>query len=408
MRQQIRNAITHRVASGLGVTLVLGALGCNQDSFSPSAPEEPTIPWLATAATRTLAFLQVSGGEFHSCGVTTDGRAYCWGLNTSGQLGDGTTTERLAPVAVVGGLRFRHVSVGYAHSCGVTTQNRAYCWGNNFWGQVGDGTEGGDNWRVTPVLVAGGRRFRQVRAGYDHTCALTPSDVAFCWGHNSFGQLGDGTTALGGRTRPVRVLGGLLWRQLSGGSEHTCGITQTYQVYCWGLNNHGQLGNGTTAHSVKPAPVSGGRQFRQVAAGGFHTCAVTTGNLAYCWGLNFYGALGDGTTAPRLTAGAVAGLRRFHHVTTGDGHTCGVTLTGKGFCWGNNENGRLGDGTTANRVKPVQLGINLELRQVAAGLRHTCGVTTGNRAYCWGTGGGRLGDGTTSHRLLPVPVAAPM
>lgn len=398
----------HRLAAVLPLVLVAG-LACREDSHSPTAPEpEPELA--ATAAAGTLAFVQVSAGAFHTCGVTRDALAYCWGANDKGQLGDGTTMHnisRTTPVAVVGGLRFRHVSVGYDHTCGVTTENLAYCWGLNMWGQVGDGTKGEDNWRVRPVAVVGGQRFAQVRAGWSHTCAITPSDASFCWGYNGNGQLGDGTVTTAGRATPVRVLGGLLWRQLSGGAEHTCGVTTTDQVYCWGLNDRGQLGNGGTSRRLRPTPVSGGRQFRQVEGGGFHTCAVTTGNLAYCWGFNRWGGLGDGTTTERLTPGAVAGLRRFDHVNAGGYHTCGVTLAGDGFCWGLNDSGQLGDGTVVNRLRPVRLGGSLELRQVGASQLHTCGVTTDNRAYCWGAGG-ILGDGTTRRRLLPVPVAAPM
>ena len=392
-----------RCSPVFALVALLVAVGCREDAESPMAPQEsPTL-----AAATALSFVQVSGGAFHGCGVTTDGQAYCWGGNTYGQLGNGTRTHTVAPVAVQGGLRFRHVNVGYDHTCGLTMDNRVYCWGLNMWGQIGDGTKGSDNWRTTPTLVVGGRRYRQVRAGWSHTCAISMSDVAWCWGYNGNGQLGDGTTTTVGRATPVRVLGSQVWMQLSGGAEHTCGVTTTDQAYCWGLNDNGQLGIGSSTRRLQPAPVSGGRRFRQIDAGGFHTCAVTAENLAYCWGFNWQGALGDGTTADRLTPGAVAGLRRFDHVNAGGYHTCGVTMTGKGFCWGANGDGRIGDGTPESRVRPAQLSGDLQLRQIGAGLVHTCAVTTGNVAYCWGANGGRVGDGTTGNRLFPTPVAGP-
>jgi alpha-tubulin suppressor-like RCC1 family protein len=407
MTQYIYASPRVRIVPVLLAVLMTASLGCGEDTLSPTGAEPSEA--VATVSTAALAFVQVSAGTFHTCGVTRDGLAYCWGGNDKGQLGNGTSRINVgytSPVAVIGGHHFRHVTTGYEHSCGVTVEDRVYCWGQNFFGQLGNGTSGSDHFQFeTPTLVAGGRRFRQVRAGYSHTCAITLSNVAFCWGENNYGQLGDGTTTW--RSVPVRVLGGLVWGQLSGGGEHTCGVIQTDQLYCWGLNDHGQLGNGSTINRLKPFPVSGGRQFRQVDAGGYHTCAVTTGDLAYCWGFNFNGALGDGTTTEHLTPGAVAGLRRFDHVNAGDLHTCGVTLAGKGFCWGRNEFGQLGDGTTTNRLKPVQLGIALEMRQVSAGLFHTCGVTTDDRAYCWGSGG-LLGDGTTTRRLTPVAVVGPM
>jgi alpha-tubulin suppressor-like RCC1 family protein len=401
--------VRHQTASPPVVAvLMIAAMGCRDGG------ESLTEPGLAVtdqaAATAPLAFVQVSTGAFHSCGVTEDGRAFCWGGDDKGQLGDGGTlfnATRTTPVAVVGGLRFRHVSAGYEHTCGLTTDDRVYCWGLNFFGQLGNGTEGSDHFQVsTPAEVLGGRRFRQVRAGYSHTCAITTSAVAFCWGENIYGQIGDGTSGVN-RPAPVRVLGSQEWAQLSGGGEHTCGVTKTDQLFCWGWNEHGQLGNATTTNRTRPIPVSGGRAFRQVEAGGEHSCAVTTGDLAFCWGLNFQGALGDGTTAERLTPGAVAGSRRFAHVSAGAYHACGVTLSGRGFCWGLNGSGQVGDGTFGNRFTPKSLAVPLELRQVmASNMAHTCGITTSNRAYCWGTGG-LLGDGTLTRRAFPVAVLGP-
>jgi alpha-tubulin suppressor-like RCC1 family protein len=393
--------------SRLTLALILGTVGC-RDAESPTAPVSGPSEVAAAAPAGALDFVQVSTGTFHTCGVTGDGRAYCWGGDDKGQLGDGKMPINISitrPVAVLGGLRFRHVSAGYEHTCGVTTDNRVYCWGLNYFGQLGRGTQGSDNFSfATPAEVLGGRRYRQVRAGYSHTCAITLNDVAFCWGENSNGQLGDGTTTW--RPQPVRVRGGLQWAQLSGGGNHTCGVTRSEQLYCWGQNNYGQLGIGNTTNSLSPVPVSGGRQFQQVDAGGYHTCAVTTANAAYCWGFNFVGALGDGTTIERHTPGAVAGLRKFDHVNAGDLHTCGVTLAGKGFCWGRNEFGQLGDGSAINRTKPVLVAGGLDLQMVSAGLFHTCAITTDHRAWCWGSGG-LLGDGTTTRRFEPVAVLGP-
>jgi alpha-tubulin suppressor-like RCC1 family protein len=413
MKQQIGCNLIDRVAPLLVAAMVLGGLGCAEDPVSPSTPE-----LTATAAAGALSFRQVSASASstepgHACGVTTDDRAYCWGNNQDGQLGNGTNSGpedcngwpcSIRPVAVLGGLRFDHVSAGGRSTCGITTDDRAYCWGRNINGQLGDGTQ---IMRLTPVAVAGGRRFRQVSAGNGHTCAITPSDVAFCWGNNAKGQVGDGTTTQ--RLTPVRVAGGLSWRQLSGDFFHTCGVTTGYRAYCWGNNFDGRLGDGTTTRRLKPVAVSGGLLFRQVDAGFHHTCAVrTTDDRAYCWGDNSYGALGDGTTTGRLKPVAVLGTRHFDHVSAGDNHTCGVTLAGRGFCWGVNLVGQLGDGTTTQRLKPTPLGVDLTLAQVSASAGFSCGVAIDHRAYCWGHNyAGQLGDGTDAQHL-PVPVAGPM
>ncbi|MFL5495476.1 MAG: RCC1 domain-containing protein [Gemmatimonadales bacterium] len=421
--------LTRLLAPVLGPALVVAALGCRDDAESPTAPEaQPALDITPAAA---LLFRQVSAGSGHTCGVTTDNQAYCWGLN-GGTLGDGTTNQSLTPVAVAGALRFRQVSAGSAHTCGVTTDDRAYCWGENSLGQLGNGTTGDRS--LTPVAVAGGLRFRHVSAGSghssnEHTCGVTTDDRAYCWGGNGSAQLGDGTTT--DRPSPVAVAGGLKFRQVSAGGTfsggkigsgsdfaHTCGVTTSDRAYCWGDNVFGELGAGITeGGSLTPVAVAGGLSFRLVSAGGRHTCGVTTANLAYCWGANSFGQLGDGTNhGPERCFGnycssrpvAVAGARRFDRVSAGGAHTCAVTPFDRAFCWGANARGQLGDGTiTTDRPTPVRVVGGLLFTQVNAGkFRHTCGVTIDKHAYCWGQNDlGELGDGTLHNRERPTPVA---
>src|SRR4051794_28019912 len=168
----------------LPLAVVVAALGCRDDASSPTAPE-PAPALVATTAT-ALAFYQVSAGGAHTCGVTTEHLLYCWGQNVLGEVGDGTTTDRLRPVAIAGTLRFRQVSGGGAHTCALTTDYRAYCWGYNFRGALGDGTT---TPRLEPVPVAGGRQFRVIDAGQYHTCGLTTDNRAYCWGNNVTGTL---------------------------------------------------------------------------------------------------------------------------------------------------------------------------------------------------------------------------
>ena len=394
-----------RLAPLLAPALLVAALGCREDAESPTAPA-PT-PALATSSTQVLAFRQVSAGPLrHTCGVTTDDRAYCWGINEDGQLGDGTTTSSRAPVAVAGGHRFRHVSTGSFHTCGLATDNRAYCWGLNEFGQLGDGTT---TQRLTPVAVAGvagGQQFRQVAAGGTFTCAVGQADgKGYCWGGNGAGMLGDGTTTT--RLTPVAVAGGRQFRQVSAGSSHGCGVTPSDRAFCWGQNGTGQLGDGSNPRvSLVPVLVAGGHPFRQVDAGGAHTCAVTTTDRAFCWGNGRNGQIGDGKTFPRFTPRRVAGGLLFDRVSAGNFHSCGETPGNRAYCWGNNGVGQLGDRTTIERLKPVPVVGGLTFSQVSAGGHHTCGVTTANRAYCWGQNlFGQLGDGTTKDRLRPVAVA---
>jgi alpha-tubulin suppressor-like RCC1 family protein len=310
-----------------------------------------------------LRFKQVSVSSNGTCGVTTENRAYCWGYNGDGRLGDGTTgperclTDQVAgglpcstrPVAVAGGLHFAQVAVASGHACGLTTTDRrAYCWGNNQLGQLGDGTT---TIRLSPVSVLGGLHFRQVSTAYAHTCGVTTDDKAYCWGSNYSGQIGDSTNVTL-RLQPTRVSGTRQFRQIAAGRDHTCAVTTTDRAFCWGNGRSGQLGNGKTYLSFWPRAVAGGLSFRRVTAGGYHTCAETTSSRAYCWGWNFNGQLGDGTTNPHLTPMAVVGGLYFKQLSAGSSHTCGRTSAAVLYCWGWNYFGQLGDGTYTNRLRP--------------------------------------------------------
>jgi alpha-tubulin suppressor-like RCC1 family protein len=295
----------------------------------------------------------------YSCGVATTYRAYCWGSNYLNLLGSGTTKRLIAhPTPVVGGLSFRQISPGGIHVCGVTTDNRAYCWGDNARGQLGDGTRTS---RATPALVAGNHKWREVATGYVFTCGVTTGNVAYCWGLNQHGQLGD-STSVPFRTLPTRVAGAHQFAQLDAGHEHACGVTVDGKAYCWGNGAFGALGNGKTYLSFWPRAVAGGHVFKRVTAGTYdpvgHTCAWTTSSKLYCWGLNIQGQLGDGTTINRLTPVLVAGGHAFVQAWAGYVYTCGTTATGEGYCWGYNGDGQLGDGTgglNQRRLTPVKI-----------------------------------------------------
>jgi alpha-tubulin suppressor-like RCC1 family protein len=397
----------------LPIILAAAVLSCGEDAQQVTAPEAP--PTLDAAATTTLAFYQVSGGYNRTCGVTTDNRAYCWGYNTQGELGDGTTIKRLAPVAVAGGLPFRQISAGSAATCGVTTDYRAYCWGQNDLGELGDGTT---TQRLTPVPVAGGHQFRQVETNGEHTCGVSyPDNRAYCWGRNTDGQLGNGTRTgpeacyYGAcSTKPFPVTSTLAFRQVTTGAYHSCGVTTDNRVFCWGLNKYGQIGDSSTAfRRLKPSRVAPTRQFRQVDAGADFTCAVATDYRAFCWGNGRSGQVGNGKAYLSFWPKAVAGGLSFRRVTAGGVHTCGETTLSRAYCWGGN-GGRLGDGTTTNRLTPVAVAGGLYFSQVSAGSGHTCGKTPAAVAYCWGTNfDGELGIGTVSTaHLTPVPVAGAM
>jgi alpha-tubulin suppressor-like RCC1 family protein len=396
----------------LSLSLLSISLACREDGESPAAPDTP--PALATTAS-TLVFAQVSAGWQHTCGVTSDNRLFCWGWNADGELGDGTTTDRLVPVPVGGTLRFRQVSAGFSSTCAVTTDNRAYCWGFNGLGELGDGTTSP---RRTPVPVAGGRQFRRVDISLEHACAVTTGDRAFCWGDNRYGQLGVGNNT-GPETgnfgphssKPVAVAGTLTFRHVTAGFDHSCGVTTDNRVFCWGYNRYGQVGDSSAGWlKFKPVRVAGTRQYRQVDAGREYTCAVTTGDRAFCWGHGSSGQLGNGTESTSRWPRPVSGGLSFERVSAGLFHTCAETTANRAYCWGAHGGGNLGDGTFSDtdQLTPVAVVGGLLFGQVSAG-GHSCGRTPEGVGYCWGRGfKGELGTGTTGNIPTPVPVADPM
>jgi alpha-tubulin suppressor-like RCC1 family protein len=362
---------------------------------SPAAPETATF----SIAAAGVEFAYVSAGNAHSCGLTTGGAAYCWGLNSRGQLGDATNTNSNVPVAVSGSHTFASVGVGSSgHSCGVTTAGVAYCWGNNDSGELGDGT---NNASSVPVAVSGGHTFASVSAGDAHTCGVTTAGAAYCWGANGIGQVGDGTNI--NSNVPVAVSGGYTFASVSAGLFHSCGVTTAGAAYCWGFNKRGQLGNATNTASNVPVVVSGGYTFASVSAGWYHSCGVTTVGAAYCWGANFYGELGNGANSNSNVPVAVSGGLTFASVSAGSsGHSCGVTTSGAAYCWGWNFYAQLGNGTRTDSNVPAAVSGSHLFASVSAGFLHSCGVTTDGTGSCWGDNFyGQLGNGTNIPSSVP-------
>jgi alpha-tubulin suppressor-like RCC1 family protein len=295
-----------------------------------------------------LSFRQVSAGDLYTCAVTTTFHAYCWGQNF-GHLGDGTLTERHTPVRVKGSQLFRQVAAGSDHTCGVTLADRAFCWGDNSFGDLGDGS---GTFKLAPALVKGGLAFRQVDPGGLHTCGVTTDRRAYCWGWNKYGQSGDSSIATFHPT-PVPVAGTRHFRQISAGGNATCAVTASDLAFCWGQGQDGQLGSGTQRNARVPRRVVGGISFTRVTVGRVHTCGEATGKKAYCWGVNANGQLGDGSTVIRqLSPVPVAGGLLFAQLSAGTAHTCGKTPDSLAYCWGFNA-GALGDGTTNSTNVPV-------------------------------------------------------
>jgi alpha-tubulin suppressor-like RCC1 family protein len=356
------------------------------------------------AAAAGIAFRQVSAGDNHACGINANSRAFCWGDNFVGQLGDGTKSDHLQPVPVATTVRFRGVDAAAFATCGVTTDDRVFCWGSFFEPLAS----------TQPEAAPGNLRFRSVTVGSEHVCAITRDDGrAYCWGSGSFGQLGNGGELPS--PTPSPVAGNRRFRQLAAGERHTCGLTTGDEIFCWGSNQWGQLGfeSDRFARFSVPTKVAGTRRYLNLTAGRLHTCAVTVGSKAFCWGDGRNWTIGDGKNFIRFTPRAVAGGLTFRRLTAGYQHTCGETAGNQVYCWGADFAGGQGDGETDPpfndfNPRPTAVVGGLRFAQVSAGRDFTCGKTTADAGYCWGYNArGQLGDGTQTNRSTPTGVAGP-
>lgn len=347
----------------------------------------------------------ISVGGSHACALSQTGAVQCWGNNIAGELGDGTTTNRSVPVAVVGlGSGVASLSLGNYHSCALLVSGGVQCWGPNDRGQLGDGSTVNS---PVPVAVSGlGSGVSGIGAGFYHTCALIAGGTMKCWGYNQFGGLGDGSSTT--RTAPVAVVGLSGVAAVSPGSLHTCVLLELGDVKCWGYNFFGQTGNGSTSQSLVPANVAWHTVgVVSVGAGAYHSCAVTLGGAARCWGANDSGQLGDNTTTQRSSAIAVVGLDSgVAVISTGAFHSCALTVGGGVWCWGRNSDGQLGNNSMTDSTVPVAVsGLGSGVAAISAGGYHTCARTTTGAMKCWGlNSSGQIGDNSTTTRLTPADV----
>jgi alpha-tubulin suppressor-like RCC1 family protein len=358
----------------------------------------------------TPASVRVAAGFVHTCAITTGGSVNCWGDNASGQLGNGRTEDSPIPVPVTGITGAVALSAGHSHACVLVAGGAVKCWGENVSGQLGNGNRID---RRTPASVIGISGAVGLAAGDAHTCAVMAGGAVKCWGSNYRGQLGNGTTI--DSLTPVSVSGLRGAVKVTASLGHTCALLSGGTLMCWGGNYSGALGDGTTTGSALPVPVDEMSGVVDVAAGGssseaLHTCALLANGAAKCWGSNDEGQLGNGSTthSPTPTPESVTAIAGATAVTAGDNHTCAIVTASELKCWGRNFSGQLGNGdsgSSANSSLPVSVVGVAGTSVVTAGDYHTCAVIAGGGIACWGyNGAGQLGDGTTIDSPTPVSV----
>jgi alpha-tubulin suppressor-like RCC1 family protein len=308
--------------------------------------------WRPSKVVGGIAFSSLTTGDAHTCAVATNGDGYCWGKDYTGSLGTGVelNSTRSVPTAVAGSHIWRAISASMLHSCGVTTAGDAFCWGFGDAGQLGNGTYDAT---PTPSLVLGAITFNSVtsRGGggtqTQMTCGLDTTNAAWCWGGNQNGQLGNGT--MGGGLRdsvPLPVSGGLFFSKLSAEGGFACGIASG-DLYCWGRN------------TPLPTLVPGGLTWKAISVSPTHQCGLTADGTAYCWGEDEFGQTGVGSTTGDLVLEPtpVAGGLVFSAISAGTYHTCGLTLDGLAYCWGFAEEGILGIGTLPSHTPPLTYNV---------------------------------------------------
>lgn len=291
--------------------------------------------------------------------------------------------EEASPLEVVIDGVPSNISADSLHTCALTVSGRALCWGAGRHGRLGTGDT---ETRNRPAAVASEESFVSIGTGLDFTCALTAGGDAWCWGRGGNGRLGNGETR--NETTPVRVSGDLEFKTIDVGRHHTCGLTSDGTAYCWGYGGDGKLGNGSTESSTRPNPVDTSLRFSSISAGSYLTCGVTTDGEAWCWGSGSNGKRGDGEASgiaydPRR----VLGGHRFASIYAGHQHVCALTQDGKAWCWGANGSRQLGDGSNTRSAEPVEVGGGIEFTSLSLGKFHTCGTTASGKAWCWGSNG---------------------
>jgi len=385
-----------------------------------------------------IRIVKVSNGSYHSFGLTSDGRIYAWGRNTSGELGIGTTLARSnVPIAVkttgtpMDGKVVKQVEGGGryegSHSIALASDGTVYTWGFNQYGQLGDNTTTNSRSPIA-VQVAGtplaGKTIVQIAAGADHSLALDSGGALYAWGSNAYGQLGNGTTTNSSVPVAVKIAGtplaGKTIVQIAAGANHNMVLTSDGAVYTWGWNYHGQLGNNTKTNSNTIVAVQtigtplAGKKIVKIAAGQGHSLALTDDGMVYAWGRNDTGQLGNNATTDAMLPVAVTvtgtpmSNKTIVEIASGARHSLAIDSSGKVYAWGHNGSGQLGNNSTVNALTPVavQAPADKNIIQVSGSGwlgASSSALASDGTVYSWGRGfDGQLGDGTNNDSSVPV------
>jgi len=342
--------------------------------------------------------MRVSSGGAHTCAVLNDGTVKCWGLNTSGQLGNGTNDNSTIPVTVLGISNATNVSAGGSHTCAVLSDGSGKCWGENGNGQLGDGTEISSS---VPVSINGLTDVKSISLGYSYTCAVLKNGSIKCWGSNQY--LSDQIVLDNVKNISISEASDV-WPLESS----ACAVLNDGTVKCWGANGYWQLGDSTAGfYSIEtPVTVTGINNASDISVGMEHTCALLNNGTAKCWGNNDFGQVGNGETDLLSPPVTVAGLNGLRSIIAGRWSTCAILTDRTVKCWGNNYSGWLGVDITESEASAIITPTSVKgLANVFQLSNNACALMNDETIRCWGDNRwGQLGDGTTEDRMTPVEV----
>lgn len=350
--------------------------------------------------------VSVDGG--HSCAIAEGGGLYCWGDNSYGKLGLGDKKARRTPRRVGGQKTFLEVSIASVFSCAIDSQRDTFCWGNDSNGSLGNGKPKKEKTSPTPVdfgmhLVDG----EDIYTSYRVACLTSTSGKLYCWGPNLRNL--DNTGGVKENLLKAQIISdGVQYRSMAIGRSFGCGVDGTGTVYCWGDNGTGQLGLGVMNGNAvtNPSKIDSTKSFSMVSAATYHACGLTNDGDVYCWGANGAGQLGDGSTKFRVSPVRVQSNAQFTSVDSAGDYNCALDSNGIAYCWGANDVGQLGIGKSGLPEKtPVAVDRNTRFQEIAVGPQHACGIRQNGTIVCWGRGKeGQLGINDLKNVPTPTPV----
>lgn len=368
--------------------------------------------WASPNDTTPYRFTSLTSRGNSSCAIDADKAAWCWGANDQGQLGDGTTTTRPAPVKVKGPVKFTALaSAAGTTFCGLADDGKAWCWGDNTNGQLGTGSGAVGTDSPTPVNPTGDHKFTALFAGPGTTCGIDADKATWCWGANP----GNGTPDAS--PDPVAVAGSHDFTALTLDASTACGLEAGGKIFCWTAADAGRTGVDPAPAKGTPAEVAGGRTYTSVRAANEErtgtaslVCAIDSGTKAWCWGNNSAGQLGNGSTTDSLVPVAVTGGHDFKTLTVSPSAVCGIDASSHAWCWGDNSSGQLGIGSTTAAKDPAAVDSATTYTAITAATNNGksfCAIVADGAAKCWGENGyGQAREGSTDPVTSPNPVGA--